>query len=62
VELDDMLALAMCAGARAIETNMNHMAKRYVYDVYKGEPTISYKEAAQMLRKAAEKALGEESE
>jgi hypothetical protein len=62
VELDDMLALAMCAGARAIETNMNRMGKRYVYDVYKGVPNISYKEAAQILRVVAEKALEGESE
>lgn len=56
---NDKLIVSMCAGARAIETNINRMGKVYVYDVYKGEPSIAYLEAARILREAAEKAIAE---
>ena len=58
IKSNERLAISMCAGARAIETNINRMAKRCVYDVQKLEPTISYLEAARILREAAEKVTG----
>lgn len=61
-ELNDRLAVSMCAGARSIEQNINRMGKVYVYDVRKGEPTIPYLEAARILREAAEKAIEEVGE
>lgn len=62
VLMDENMALAMCAGARAIETNKRFCGATYVFDVFGSEKKISYHEAAKILRENAENALGEEVE
>ena len=60
---DERLALAMLAGARAIEQNpRKYFGATFVHDVFRvfGEPKeITYYEAAKMLREEAEAALKE---
>ena len=58
------MALAMFAGARAIENNKRLLGASYCYDVVGlcgGPHEISYYEAAKTLREAAGKALGEDA-
>ena len=62
VFITEKMALAMIAGARAIEKNKRLQGVIYNYDVFGklGAPKeISYFEAAKVLREAAEAALKE---
>lgn len=59
VRLTERLALAMRAGARAIENNRRYDSATYVYDVFGASKELSYREAAGVLREEAEKALKE---
>lgn len=57
VELDEKTALALAAGARAIENNKRLCGAMYCWDVFgvNGEPKeISYYEAANILRHLSE--------
>lgn len=56
---DERFALAMLAGARAIEQNpRKYFGTTFVHDVFGDKPKeISYYDAAKMLREAAEAAL-----
>ncbi|MBO7668986.1 MAG: hypothetical protein J6S60_00215 [Oscillospiraceae bacterium] len=56
---DECLALAMLAGARAIEQNpRKYFGTTFVHDVFGDKPKeISYHDAAKMLREEAEAAL-----
>lgn len=65
VGITEKMALAMIAGARAIEKNKRLRGVIYNYDVFGelGTPKeISYFEAAKILREAAEAALEEREE
>lgn len=60
VVLDEQTALAMCAGARAIERSKRFQGTTYCWDVfgkYGGPKELSYYEAANKLRCLAERAL-----
>lgn len=57
VRLTERLALAMRAGARAIENNRRYESATYVYDVFQVGKELFYREAARLLREEAEKAL-----
>jgi len=61
VRLDECLALAMLAGARAIEQNpRKYYGTTFVHDVFGDKPKeISYHDAAKMLREKAEAAIKE---
>lgn len=64
VFITEKMALAMIAGARAIEKNKRLQGVIYNYDIFGelGAPKeISYFEAAKVLREAAEAALEERS-
>ena len=57
---DEKTALAMGAGARAIETSKKYeYGATYVYDVFGDSKEIPYRVAADILRGTAEKALRE---
>lgn len=60
--IDERLALAMLAGARAIEQNpRKYFGATFVHDVFGDKPEeISYHDAAKMLREKAEAALAKE--
>ena len=62
IVLDEATALAMMAGARAILKNKRIEGTTYVYDVFGEHKTISYYEAAMMLRDIAEAALARQRE
>lgn len=62
VLMDENMALAMCAGARAIEVNRRFDASTYVWDVFGEGKKISYKEAVEILRENALKVLSVEEE
>lgn len=57
--IDERFALAMLAGARAIEQNLRkYFGTTFVHDVFGDKPKeISYHDAAKMLREKAEAAL-----
>lgn len=60
VRLDERTALAIAAGARAIENNKRLFGATYMWDIFSkfGEPKeISYCEAAQILREISEPVL-----
>lgn len=60
VVLDEETALAMCAGARAIEQSKRFWGATYCWDVFGkcgGPKELSYYEAANKLRCLAERAL-----
>lgn len=59
---DERLALAMLAGARAIEQNpRKYFMTTLVHDAFGDKPKkISYHDAAKILREEAEAALAEE--
>ena len=60
--IDERFALAMLAGARAIEQNpRKYFGATFVCDVFGDKPKkISYHDAAKMLREKAEAALKED--
>lgn len=56
--ISEKIALAMSAGARAIEQNKRLNGKIYIYDVFSNNPKeLSYREASEILREEAEQAL-----
>jgi len=55
----EQLALAMCAGARAIENNRRYDGATYSYGVFSGDKTISFYEAVGLLRETGVKLLEE---
>lgn len=62
VRLDEGMAIAMLAGARAIEQNpRKYLGLTFVYDCFGENPIeITYHDAARKLREKAEAALAEE--
>lgn len=58
--IDEKTALAMCAGARAIEQTKRFESALYMWDIFGecgGPKELSYYEAAQTLRQLGEAAL-----
>jgi hypothetical protein len=56
-KINEKIALAMSAGARAIEQNKKCHGATYVYDVFGAKKELSYYEAARLLREVAEPVL-----
>ena len=59
IVIDEKTALAMNAGASAIEKSEYLMMADYVYNPFEKPKEISYRRAAEILRELAEKALKE---
>lgn len=60
VRLDERTALAIAAGARAIENNKRLFGVTYMWDIFSkfgGPKEISYAESAQILREMSESVL-----
>lgn len=55
----ETLALAMLAGARAIEQRYKNRGTNYVYDVFGAYRSINYHEAARLLRAVGETLMEE---
>lgn len=64
VRIDEGMAIAMLAGARAIEQNpRKYLGATFVYDCFGENPKeITYHDAARKLREEAEAALAKEQE
>ena len=60
--IDERTALAMNAGARAIERNGDLIGVNYVFNPFEEPKEIAFSQAAKILRKLAEKALAERSD